>query len=50
MSYAVHNKGHSGPAILVFLTFLALLMVVFLIFFIVSVLRTVYAKYTFSYK
>lgn len=32
MSYAVHTKGHSGLAILVFLAFLALLVVV-LIFF-----------------
>jgi len=29
VSYAVYTKGHSGLAILVFLTFLALLMVVF---------------------
>ena len=29
MSYAVHTKGYSGLAILVFLAFLALLVVVF---------------------
>gem|GEM_PF-5834078 len=32
MNYTVHTKGHSGFAILVFLTFLAILVVV-LIFF-----------------